>query len=61
MNEQQILMFRCRIEASITEREAMIALNTDRANKGLAQAYTEESFMSIAHQFNLLDEQLRGM
>lgn len=37
-----------RLQELITRREAMIAINQDRSDKGLAQAYGEEAFVALA-------------
>jgi hypothetical protein len=36
------------LQALICEREAMLALNADRDRRGLAQAYDETAFYTLA-------------
>lgn len=38
---------RCTIEAFITEREGMIAMNAERSRKGEALAYGEAEFFGL--------------
>ena len=50
------LDIRLQMEALITEREGMIALNYLRDKRGESQAYSEEAFQGLITQFNQLVE-----
>ncbi len=45
---------RVELEALITEREGMMALNDQRAVNGDSPAYTDEQFFDIARQMRAL-------
>lgn len=52
---------RIKLEALISEREAMIIANKTRENQGYAYAYGEESFQYNANDMRkLLEEQSHG-
>lgn len=50
------LEMRIRLEALISERCAMIAMNQSRADQGYAQAYGEEAFFENAADIRKLLE-----
>ena len=52
--------FRCELEALITEREGMIALNKQREAIGASMAYDEASFCVLADRFRDLAKAYRG-
>lgn len=59
MSEWHLLNWRVRLEALITEREAMLAANVARLAHGYAQAYGEEAFIEVQKAIVSLDEQMR--
>ena len=60
MNEGRYLDIRIRLEACITQREAMIAENMDRAAKGQAMAYCDDAFNSVVSELAQLANELRN-
>lgn len=47
-DDPQLLVFRCELEALITQREGMIAVNQQRERHGEAPAYNDEGFAGVA-------------
>lgn len=54
MSDFRNLDVRLQMEALITMREGMLATNMVRIQKGLALAYTEDSLVTLATQFEHL-------
>lgn len=54
MDETRLLRIRILMEALVSEREMMRALNEDRAMRGEGQAYGEEAFSANAGEFRQL-------
>ena len=61
MSEFHYLRIRLSMEALITEREMMKAMNEHREMQGLAQAYGEEHFANLITQLNSLTEEIRNI
>lgn len=61
MNEGRYLDIRIRLEACITQREAMIAENMDRSAKGQSMAYGDDAFNSVVGEFAQLANELRNI
>lgn len=59
LNPQELLQIRCRFEALITEREAMIAGNKRREMKGERLTYDAEQ--SQVEQFYMLAEKMKKL
>jgi hypothetical protein len=47
MTESALLKIRCKLEALVTEREGMVALNQQRGVVGASMGYAEESFAAL--------------
>ena len=58
LTEQHLLEFRLKLEALITEREAMVALNQYRLARDETIGYGEESFMDLAKKIDSQCEKL---
>jgi hypothetical protein len=54
MDERDLLFIRIQLEALVSEREAMIADNLQRAHLGQPMAYCEDSFLNNANSINAL-------
>lgn len=56
-DELVALRLRAKIERLITQREAMLAANQDRARHDLSQAYPEDVFWKLAAEFKQLEDE----
>jgi hypothetical protein len=54
MDERDLLFIRIQLEALVSEREAMIADNLQRAHMGQSMAFTEEPFIDNANSIRAL-------
>jgi hypothetical protein len=59
ISEADIMKVRIELEALITEREGMIAKNTQREHLGYSMAYWEDSFAILASKIRELEEKCR--
>lgn len=58
MSDQHLLGIRLQMEALISSREGMLALNKERESHGYALAYSEEAFDNLRKSFEELIAQL---
>jgi hypothetical protein len=59
VSEATLLKVRIKLEGLISERQAMIVLNTERESNGHAMAYDEEAFFDIQQRIEELLEELQ--
>jgi len=58
LSEQQILELRIELEELITEREGMIALNSERTTKGYSLGYGDHAFLDVQNRMKSIRETL---
>ena len=60
MDDWRIQLFTTQREALITEREAMLAANTERTQRDESLAYGADAFMELATRFTEIEEEIRN-
>lgn len=58
LSEQTILEFRFELEELITEREGMIALNSERIIHGFTPGYDDTDFFNVQNRMKTIRESL---